>query len=73
MGFGCECRTIAVQDEPLDGSGKAILTVAIRHEIRCALHLWTGIARRDAEAAPPKHCNVIAAVADGSHFCRWNG
>ena len=41
-------RTTAAEDEPLDRVGEAFFAIAVRHEIRCVLHLRTGIAHGDA-------------------------
>ena len=65
-------RTIAAEDEPLDRVGEAILAIAVRHEIRCLLHLRTGIAHGDAQTAPLEHRDIVAAVADDGDLRQRN-
>ena len=65
-------RAIAVENEALDRASETILAIAFSYEIRCLLHLRTGITHGDAETTSRKHRNVIAAVADGGDFPQWN-
>ena len=51
---------------------EAIFAIAVRHEIRCPLHLRTGIAHGDAETAPLEHRDIVAAVANGGDFRQRN-
>jgi hypothetical protein len=65
-------RTIATEDEALDRASETILAIAFSYEIRCLLHLRTGITHGDAETTSRKHRDIIAAVADGGDFPQWN-
>ena len=65
-------RAIAAENEALNRASETILAIAFRYEIRCSLHLRTGIAHGDAETTSRKHRDVIAAVADGGDFPQWN-
>ena len=55
---------MAAKHKPRDGFGKAILIVAVGHEIRRALHIGISIAHRNAQPASFEHRDVVAAIAD---------
>ena len=61
---------MAAKHKPRDGFGKAILIVAVGHEIRRALDLRAGVAHRDAETTALEHRDIISAVTNDGDL-RW--